>query len=126
MVNITYQLALSDIHGIGVFTREDIVKDFCVAEASPLLDINLSVEQFNSLTENERREIQHHGHYDKVLNVWHVDFDMTRFANHSDNPNLAQKYNAKGYYIVALRDIKNGEELTINYEDFEVKRKELV
>ena len=38
---------------------------------------------------------------------------------------LIQKYNDKGYYILSLRNIKSGEELTINYEDFEVKRKEL-
>ena len=108
MLHIKYHLGLSSIHGIGVFAGEDISKDFCIAEASPLLDINLSAEEFDSLSENERREIKHHGHYDKVLNKWHVDFDMTRFANHSNNPNLIQKYNDKGYYILSLRNIKSG------------------
>jgi SET domain-containing protein len=125
MLHIRYKLALSDLHGIGVFTMEDIPKNFCLVEASPLLDINLTQEHFDLLTQSEQDEIKHHGHFDKVLNKWHVDFDMTRFANHSDNPNLTQKYNDKGYYIFALRDIKKGEELTINYEDFEIKRQEL-
>ncbi len=126
MLHVKYKLAPSKLHGIGVFAGQDIPKDFCVVEASPLLDINLSKEEFESLADNERQEIMHHGHYDKVLDKWHVDFDMIRFANHSDHPNLKQKYNDKGYYIQSLRDVKKGEELTINYEDFEVKRQGLI
>lgn len=119
MLHITYILKPSLLHGIGVFTEEDIPEDFCIAEASPLLDINITSEQFEELSISEKEEIKHHGHFDKVLDRWHVDFDMTRFANHSDIPNLKQKYNEKGYYIVALKNIKHGEELTINYSDFE-------
>lgn len=126
MLHIKYKLNLSSLHGIGVFADEDIPKDFCIVEASPLLDINLSVDEFESLSDNEKQEIKHHGHYDKVLKKYHVDFNMTRFANHSESPNLSQKYNEKGYYIVSIQDIKKGEELTINYEDFEIKRTELI
>ena len=126
MLHIKYRLAPSSIHGIGVFTDQHIPKDFCIVEASPLLDINLRTEEFMLLSETEQSEIRHHGHYDKVLNVWHVDFDMTRFANHSTQPNLAQRYSEKGYYIISLRDIAHGEELTINYQDFEVKRNEVL
>ncbi|MBP6888675.1 MAG: SET domain-containing protein [Candidatus Pacebacteria bacterium] len=126
MLHIRYKLGPSTIHGIGVFSEEDIPKDCCIVTASPLLDTNLSQEQFDTLSATEQEEVKHHGHYDKVLNRWHVDFDMTRFANHSDSPNLTQKYNDKGYYILALKDIKKGEELTINYDDFEIRRKELI
>ncbi len=122
MLHIKYRLAPSAIHGIGVFSVHDISEGFYIAEASPLLDINLNQDQFTSLSNEEQQEIKHHGHFDKILNMWHVDFDMTRFANHSDTPNLIQKYNEKGYYILSLREIKSGEELTINYEDFEIRR----
>ncbi|MEZ0209118.1 MAG: SET domain-containing protein, partial [Candidatus Paceibacterota bacterium] len=118
MLHIQYQLKESLLHGIGVFSKERIKAGFCVVEASPLLDINLSEEKFLLLSSEEQKEVRHHGHFDKVLNKWHVDFDMTRFANHSENPNLQQLYNEKGYYIVALRDIEKDEELTINYSDF--------
>ena len=119
MLHIKYSLKPSNLHGIGVFTEEDISKNFCIVEASPLLDINLTEEQFSCLTSKEQEEIKHHGHFDKVLNKWHVDFDMTRFANHSVDCNLKQSYNEKGYHISSVRDIKKGEELTINYADFE-------
>ena len=119
MLHIKYKLAPSPIHGIGVFAGENVKKNFCVVEASPKLDINLSEEDFEALTPSEQAEIKHHGHFDRVLNKWHVDFDMTRFANHSEEPNLKQMYNENGYYITALKDIKEGEELTINYSDFE-------
>lgn len=126
MLHIKYKLAPSNLHGIGVFADEDVPPLFCIVEASPLLDINLTSEQFNSLSKSEQEEIKHHGHFDKILNKWHVDFDMIRFANHSNTPNIKQEYNDRGYYIVSLREIKTGEELTINYEDFEIKRKELL
>ena len=119
MMHIKYNLTLSSIHGIGIFAKENIPKDFCITEASPLLDINLTEKQFTSLSVSEQNEIKHHGHFDKILHKWHVDFDMTRFANHSEDPNLKQKYNKKGYYIITLKNIKDDEELTINYSDFE-------
>jgi len=119
MIHIKYKLAPSSIHGIGVFAEQMISKGFCIVEASPSLDINLSIADFESLSLSEQKEIKHHGHFDKITEKWHVDFDMTRFASHSKHPNLKQLYNEKGYYIVALVDIPSGEELTINYFDFE-------
>ena len=125
MLHITYRLDQSPLHGIGVFTEEDIPKDFCIVEASPALDINLTEEEFFKLSQPEQDEIRHHGHFDKISGKWHVDFDMTRFANHSDTPNIEQRYNERGYYIVARRAIEKGEELTINYADFEAMENSL-
>lgn len=119
MLHITYKLLPSELHGIGCFSDEYIPSWFCIVEASPLLDINISDEQFLALSYSEQNEIRHHGHFDKVTKKWHVDFDMTRFANHSFEPNIQQGYNSKGYYIVAVRDIKKWEELMIDYWDFE-------
>ena len=119
MVHIQYKLLPSKIHWIGCFADENISKGFCVVEASPLLDINLTKEQYSELSISEQDEIRHHGHYDKITEKWHVDFDMIRFANHSENPNLIQLYNDKWYYILSLWDIGSWEELTINYSDFE-------
>jgi SET domain-containing protein len=47
-------------------------------------------------------------------------FDDARFVNHSDTPNIATDYAQDPYGLdVALRDIEAGEEITMNYENFE-------
>ncbi len=121
MIHIKYKLNKSKIHGIGLFTEEDLKKGQLVYTASPLLDVNISREQFDSLDEKEKREIRCWGFWDKPNNVWHSDFDNTKFVNHSFNPTLTQNPKYKDAYLVATRDVKAGEELTQNYLEFESK-----
>ena len=61
------------------------------------------------------------GFWDAPNNVWHSDFDVTKFVNHSYNPTITQDPKYKDAYLVATRDIKRGEELTQNYLEFETK-----
>lgn len=42
---------------------------------------------------------------------------ITHYLNHSNNPNLTTTENAD--YFLAIRDIKKGEELTVNYNLFD-------
>jgi hypothetical protein len=121
MINIKYKLKLSELHGIGLFADEGIKKGQLVYTASPLLDINISEEQFETLSENEKREMRWWGFYDKINKVWHSDFDVTRFVNHSDKPTLTQDERYTDAYLVATRDISKGEELTQNYLEFETE-----
>jgi len=46
MLHIEYKLDKSKKHGIGLFTEEDLVKGQLIYTASPLLDLNLTQEQF--------------------------------------------------------------------------------
>jgi SET domain-containing protein len=43
--------------------------------------------------------------------------DDTRYINHSDSPNL--RFDMESRTIVALRDIDEFEELTLNYTEFD-------
>ncbi len=121
MLHIKYKLKESSLHGIGLFTQEKIAKGRVVYTASPLLDLNITNDQFSSLQENERQEVQYYGFWDEPNNVWHVDFDVSRFINHSFQPTVIQDSNHNDAYLVATRDIESGEELTQNYLDFETK-----
>jgi len=51
--------------------------------------------------------------------MWHVDFDVSKFINHSYQPTVSQDKQHDEAYLVATRDIKKGEELTQNYLEFE-------
>jgi SET domain-containing protein len=46
--------------------------------------------------------------------------DNTRFLNHSDNPNIACP---DPFTLIAIRDIKKDEELTINYRTIDENMK---
>lgn len=119
MIHIKYKLDKSSHHGIGLFTDEDLPKGKLIYTPSPLLDVNLTQEQFNSLTDGEKREVQWWGFFDESTQKWHVDFDVSHFINHSDNANITQDRSRSDTYLVAIRDIKSGEELTQNYLEFE-------
>ena len=119
MLHIKYKLDTSKHHGIGLFAGEDIPKGKLIYTPSPLLDVNITQEQFDLLAENEKQEILWWGFYDKLNQKWHVDFDVTHFINHSYEANITQNERYVDAYLVTVRDIKEGEELTQNYLEFE-------
>lgn len=121
MIHVKYQLKTSPIHGVGLFAAEKIKEGQVVYTASPLLDTNITLEQFNSLDPKEKQEMRWWGFWDEPNNVWHSDFDVTRFVNHSQNATLSQDEKHQDAYLVATRDIRAGEELTQNYLEFETK-----
>ncbi len=121
MIHIKYKLDKSINHGIGLFAGEDIPKGVVVYTASPLLDVNLTREEFNSLNEKEKDEVRWWGFFDEQSQKWHVDFDVSRFINHRADSTVTQDSNHTEAYLVTTRDIKTGEELTQNYLEFETE-----
>lgn len=119
MIHIKYKLEVSDLHGIGLFSDQEIKKGELIYTASPLLDLNINQEQFDSLAQKEKDEILWWGFFDQPSKMWHVDFDVSKFINHSYEPTVTQNASHDEAYIVASRDIKPGEELTQSYLEFE-------
>ena len=121
MIHIRYKLDKSNRHGIGLFADQNINKGDVVYTSSPILDTNISREQFDSLSESEKKEILWWGFFDEHSQKWHVDFDVSKFINHSYEATLTQDKKHKEAYLVAVKDIKRGEELTQNYLEFETQ-----
>ena len=119
MILIDYEVKSSSIHGAGMFTKQNIKKGELIAKASPLLDVDVTVEEFNKLDNREKKELLYWGFYDEPRNVYHCDFDNTKFINHSKDGNVTQDESYKDMYLIAKRDIDKGEELTQNYLEFE-------
>ena len=119
MIHIKYTLDRSDKHGIGLFAGQDIQKGQIIYTVSPLLDMNITEEQFDSLDEREKQEILWWGFFDEPFQKWHVDFDVSKFINHSFEATLTQDPEHDEASLVATRDIKAREELTQNYLEFE-------
>ncbi len=121
MIHIKYKLDKSKFHGIGLFTDQDIKQGELIYSASPTLDLNLSQDKFDALTDNEKAEIKYWGFWIEADQVWHVDFDNSKFINHSKNATLTQDPSHTDAWLVTTRDIKAGEEFTQNYLEFETE-----
>ena len=119
MIHIQYKLDRSELHGIGLFTDEDLKTGQLIYTASPQLDLNLSERQFESLNDKEKQEVRWWGFQIPGTKQWHVDFDVSKFVNHSDKPTLTQDPGRADAWLVTTRDVEKGEELTQNYLEFE-------
>jgi uncharacterized protein len=119
MIHIKYKLDRSQKHGIGLFADENLKQGQLVYTASPMLDVNITQTQFDSLDQKEREEIRWWGFFDTASKKWHVDFDVSRFINHSAEPTVSQDANHAEAYLVTTRTVKRGEEITQSYLEFE-------
>lgn len=109
----------SPFHGIGLFADAPISEGALIYTASPALDVNITQEHFDALDEKEQQEVRWWGFFDSASQKWHVDFDVTHFINHADDATVTQDPNHTEAYLIAVRDIGQGEELTQNYLEFE-------
>lgn len=110
----------SPIHGIGVFSAAPIPKGAEVWRFTKGLDLDLPTEILEEQPPVLNKKLRHYGYIDTRLNRFILCCDDARFMNHSDNPNLYTDYSMDKYGVdFAIRDIKAGEELTIDYSSFE-------
>ncbi len=121
LINHTYvMLKPSDTAGVGVLAIKDIVKGCRDMFSRPDKEdqwIKISKDEVESLPAHAKHLIENYCLYDEenyfVPDYGFKKIDLSLFLNHSDNPNV--KSVAEGDYFEALRDIKSGEELLIDY-----------
>jgi len=109
MLQVKTYLDKSSIDGIGLFAAEDIPKGTITWKYVPDVDIELEESEHNEV---EYEFIRKYAFFDKQLNTWILSADNDRFTNHSDNPNTAPLPDGR---MVAVCDIKKGEEITSDY-----------
>jgi uncharacterized protein len=117
MLLVKTKIETSKIHGIGLFADEFIPKGTLVQKFAPGFDLIILESELQKLSEPARLQFLKYAYKNK-RGEYILCFDDTRFLNHSDNPNLIS--NDPGDEIdVAARDIQRGEELTVNYREFD-------
>ena len=120
MLLVPTRLAQSAIHGFGVFAAAPIEKGAPVWRFAPGLDMQFDPRIVDTLPPHVQTFFAHYGYLDRNVGRIILCFDDARFVNHSDMPNVATDYAQDAYGIdVALRDIAAGEELTMDYANFE-------
>ena len=116
MVRNACYLAESKIRGagVGVFTDLYINKGSIIYKPNPILDTNLTQEEYNSLDLLEQDEVSYFGYFHKKTMRWHVAHGVIGMINHSDYGNVTQDENM---VMIAKLDIPRGAELTQNYDE---------
>ncbi len=110
----------SPIEGIGVFALQDIPKG-CREMFSKTNEheqwITVSKKEVENLPAHAKALIENYCLYDAenyfVSDYGFKKMDLVNFLNHADEPNLISIND--GEFFEAIRDIKNGEELFIDY-----------
>ncbi len=110
----------SPIEGIGVFALQDIPKG-CRSMFSKANEqeqwIPISKSEVENLPAHAKALIENYCLYDDknyfVPDYGFKKMDLVNFLNHADTPNIISIHD--GEFFEAVRDIKKGEELFIDY-----------
>ena len=90
-----YEIKKSNISGNGIFVKNDIKLNE---------NIGLGFEKIYN-TNNPDRD--------------YIRTELGKFINHSNKPNTKLNRVKNKYFIITIRDIRKGEELTLDYNKFD-------
>lgn len=114
MIVVKTKLDKSSISGIGLFANQDIAKGDLIWKMTSISVFQITPERYKELSQIEKDFIIDKDYYwlDKYGNYL-IPIDDSRFVNHSNNPNIIE---IEENICIASRNIKQNEELTIDYK----------
>ena len=114
MFLIDTYLDKSKIQGVGVFAKENIKKGQLIKEVRPDFEIEFNKDNLPKMPLALAKLIDTHA-YERELGskILVMGIDNEKYLNHSNNPSV----NDNG---IALKDIKIGDEITVDYKDCDV------
>ena len=111
MFLIDTYLDKSKIQGIDVFSKENITKGKKIKEVRPEFEIRFNKTNLPRMPLALANFIQTHAHEENE-NEYCLGIDNEKYLNHSNNPTVDEDG-------IALKNIKIGDEITIDYRDFD-------
>ena len=119
MLTVKTKIKPSRINGFGLFANQNIKKSQIIWKYNPIIDYKISPKKFKRLPSIAKKSVLHYCYADGYGN-YIMFLDNARFFNHSKKPNCLEVDSKDGKKpTIALRDIKRGEELTIDYYSFD-------
>ncbi|TSC60821.1 MAG: Nuclear protein SET [Candidatus Peregrinibacteria bacterium Greene0416_62] len=110
-------LGKSPIHGIGVFAAHDIPKGMVIWEFTRGIDQEIPAASIEKLPALAQACIRKYAYRKPDSDIYVLCGDDTRFFNHSEEPTVISS--SEDGPDIAVRDIRTGEELTIDYRTFD-------
>ena len=111
MLRVKAYIAPSGIHGIGLFAGESISKGSVIWEFNSPIDQRFKPEDVARMTPAMKTFLSRYAYCERGTLV--LCGDHARFMNHSPEPSCGN--DSTRQYTLALRDIREGEELTYDY-----------
>ncbi len=102
-----FYIGNSKIQGRGLIAGEDIKKSSVITRIKGPAKFKVN--------KNKREALSHPDWVGVKKNIWIDPLRPHKFLNHSCNPNVG----AKGVTLIAIRDIKEGDEIAIDYSTIE-------
>ena len=112
MIEIPTRIGISPIHGFGLFCAFGIMKGSRVWSYDEQIDRRIDADDPEAQSEFAKS----YGYKPNLCHYIEIPGDAAMFINHSKTPNLEVRDNGDMH---AARDIRDGEELTSNYYDFD-------
>src|SRR5271169_947644 len=114
MLLIKTYLAVSPIHGIGLYATEPVAKGTVIWRYDERVDRRYTKKERQDIPDLARSFLATYSYPEGIgSDVYIVDGDHARFMNHSDSPNTDARVDT-----IATRDIFAGEELVCDYRQF--------
>lgn len=111
----------SDIHGTGLIAEETIAAGTPVWRYNATIDLALTGEQVASLPAPAREQVLFYAYHCSDSGMYVLPGDDSRHLNHSDTPNTEERHEpGLDGSTVAARDIGAGEEITVNYYNYDL------
>lgn len=111
MLLIDHYVGTSKIHGLGVFSAQDVKKGELIWQFNDVIDREIEEERLLDLPLHVVAKIHRHAWHRPERNCFWLAADGDYFMNHSDFPTLHCSDSA----LFAAQDFTIGDELTCDY-----------
>jgi len=121
MLLIKTKIHSSDVAGIGLFADEFIPKGTYIWRFKKGFDVRVNKDYPDTLQEPAKNFFMTYAYQNPQTLNYVLCADDARFFNHSDTPNThcVEDPEDEDTANVASRDIQAGEELTVDYREFD-------
>ncbi len=111
MLTVNHVIRPSPIHGLGVFTCENVRKGQLLWRFDWRIDRELTLADLHGLPAHTVDRVLQHAEFIEARQVFVLASDGDYYMNHADEPSLIDD----GTLMFAARDLSAGAELTCDY-----------
>ena len=122
MLTVKASVKPSKIQGLGLFADEKIPKGTVVWKFDSRFDIYFDLEEVDKMSEQQKYFLNRYAPISTNTGKYILSVDDSRFTNHSSLHSNTDTIDSPGEpekIAIANKDIEKGEEILMNYHDFD-------
>lgn len=122
MLFVKTKIGISKINGIGLFAGQFIPEGTLIWKFADGFDLRIEKSDLEKIiSEPAKEQFLKYAYLNSRTLKYVLCFDDARFFNHSENPNVLgiEAANEEEGINIAIRDILENEELTVDYNQYD-------